>query len=79
MNCRQAHEHMYGFLDRETGVLHRVRIRWHLYRCPPCGKGYAFEYALRLRIRRGCTDEMPAELSERLRALLRDEAEGAQG
>ncbi|HEX9977689.1 MAG TPA: zf-HC2 domain-containing protein [Acidimicrobiia bacterium] len=79
MNCQEAHGHMYGFLDDETGVVRRLRIRWHLYRCPPCGKGYAFEYALRLRVRRGCSDDMPAELSARLRALLREQTDGNQG
>lgn len=79
MNCHEAHSHMYGYLDRESGLLRRLRVRVHLYRCPPCGKGYAFEYALRLRVRRGCQDEMPQELSERLRALLREQTDGNQG
>ncbi len=72
MNCKDAHANMYGYLDHETGFVERVRIRWHLYRCPPCGRGFAFEYALRLRIRRGCADDLPEELSQRLRAFLRD-------
>jgi len=76
MNCHQAHEQMYGYLDRETGAMHRLRIRWHLYRCPPCGKGFRFEYALRLRVRRACHDEMPEELSVRLQALLRQQFDG---
>jgi len=75
MNCNKAHAQMYGYLDHETGVVQRIQIRWHLYRCPPCGRGFAFEYALRLRIRRGCADEVPEELSQRLRALLREQTE----
>ena len=76
MNCHEAHEQMYGYLDRESGVARRLRVRWHLYRCPPCGKGFSFEYALRLRVRQGCRDELPEELSHRLRALLREQTHG---
>lgn len=78
MNCHDAHEEMYAFLDHETGLLNRLRIRWHLYRCPPCGRGFRFEYALRLRVQRGCRDEMPEELSMRLRALLHEQTDGKQ-
>lgn len=79
MNCDDAHKQMYVYLDREARMTRRLRIRWHLYRCQPCGKGFSFERAFTLRVRRGCRDEMPAELSARLRALLREQAEGNQG
>ena len=78
MNCRQAHAQMYEYLDHENSMLRRLRVRWHLYRCPPCGKGFSFEHALHLRVRDGCHEELPEELSQRLRALLREEA-GEQG
>jgi mycothiol system anti-sigma-R factor len=74
--CDKAAEKVYRYLDREMVWYRRVSVRWHLRRCPPCHDGFDFEDRLKERIRRGCREEMPAELDERLRAFLREHGAG---
>ena len=61
----------YQYLDGEMGRLQRWRVRRHLRRCSPCGKGFTFETSLKQRIRRDCVDDVPEELVARITALLR--------
>jgi mycothiol system anti-sigma-R factor len=70
--CDKAAEKVYRYLDREMIWYQRVSMRWHLRRCPPCHDGFDFEGRLKQRIRRGCREDMPVELDERLRAFLRE-------
>ena len=68
--CDKSRELMYSYLDGETSVIRRVRIRAHLRRCPPCADGFHFELKLKDRIRKGCCEDPPAELYERLQTFL---------
>ncbi|HSM01579.1 MAG TPA: mycothiol system anti-sigma-R factor [Acidimicrobiia bacterium] len=80
MNCHEAHSQMYEFIDGETTAVRRVRIRWHLRRCPPCGEGFRFEEALKSRIRQCCREEMPPELAERLMTFIHEhDSDGSVG
>jgi len=80
MNCDRAHALMYTFIDGETTAVRRIRIRWHLRRCPPCGDGYRFEERLIVRIRQCCRDEMPPELPTRLMTFIREhDSDGSVG
>lgn len=78
-DCADAHRQVYEYLDDEIGWYRRWRIRRHLRRCPPCENGFVFEDKLRARIRSGCTDDLPRELFDRLRASLQREREERPG
>ena len=69
--CEKSAALMYSYLDRETTIVRRIRIRIHLRRCPPCADGFHFETKLKDRIRTDCHDEPPAELYDRLQAFLK--------
>jgi mycothiol system anti-sigma-R factor len=71
MNCNEAYERRYRYLDQEMTVVRRLRLTFHLRRCPPCADGFAFEQKLRTRIAQGCVDPYPNELHERLVSLIR--------
>ena len=73
MNCHEARSELYTFLDGETRLLRRLKIRWHLRRCPPCEDGRRFEEKLKQRVREGCTDDLPPELAERLLTFIREQ------
>lgn len=73
MNCQDAHARLYRYLDGEMTPLRRVRMAWHLRRCPPCGEGASFERKLRNRIASGCADPFPQELRDRIVTFLAQE------
>jgi mycothiol system anti-sigma-R factor len=68
--CGKSAAQVYSFIDRELTAYRRFRIRVHLRRCPPCADGYRFEQHLKDRIRRGCHEDPPPDLVERLHAFL---------
>ena len=77
MNCDQVVTEVYTYLDGELTEVRRSRIEWHLRDCPPCGDSFRFEEKLLALVRRSCaseTDDVPAELFSRLRALIHKEA-----
>jgi mycothiol system anti-sigma-R factor len=80
MNCHEAYAQLYTFIDGETTAVRRLRIRWHLRRCPPCGDGFRFEERLKVRIRQCSGDEMPPELASRLMTFIREhDSDGSVG
>ncbi len=73
-SCDETLTAIYLYLDKEMGRYRRWRVSRHLRACPPCIDIYQFEERLRLTVRNRCTDELPAELIERLRSALRRES-----
>ncbi|MGH8873650.1 MAG: zf-HC2 domain-containing protein [Acidimicrobiia bacterium] len=71
--CDEALTRLYPYLDRELTWYRRLRVRFHLRRCPPCGNVYAFEDRLRTVIRQKCREEIPPEVIERLRQVVREQ------
>lgn len=71
--CERARVAVYEYLDGEMTRFRRIRIWWHLRRCPPCADGYVFEGALKRRIGEDCKEQMPKELLERLTALIQND------
>jgi mycothiol system anti-sigma-R factor len=71
-NCEKTQAQVYLYLDQELTLWRRVRIWWHLKRCPPCGDGFVFERKLKQRVHDDCREEPPRELYDRLRAFLRE-------
>ncbi len=74
--CEKAHKQLYMYLDGEITWIRRIRVRWHLRYCPGCDRGYAFEHGLKEKVRRSCSEELPPDVHDRLRALLRQESGG---
>ncbi len=82
MNCEKVVTEVYSFLDGELTGVRRSKIEWHLRKCPPCADSFHFEERLMFLVKRSCADEeeVPAELFDRLRALIQQETtEGASG
>lgn len=68
--CREALERLESFLDGELGEVTAVRLEQHLSDCGPCTNRVDFEERFRELVRRGCADEAPATLRERIRVQL---------
>jgi len=67
MNCREAVDHLYEFLDRELTPTVEREVRDHLEECQPCLEQFDFEEAfltfLQARCRTRCA---PPELKRRI-------------
>ena len=77
--CEHAVEYVYQYLDGETTWVHRARIRYHLKKCVQCDGAFDFETRLKAVIRERGRDEPPAELIDRLRALIQEDGSGPTG
>jgi len=66
MDCEQAFDRMYRYLDGEMTVFRRWTITRHLNRCPPCAQGFDFEMEVRQVVSSRCRDQMPPELKRRI-------------
>ena len=75
-SCEKALSLAHRYIDGEIVWFRRVRVEWHLHRCPHCDDGFLFERRLRQRVRDGCREEMPIVVYERLRAVLREYSQG---
>lgn len=73
-SCDQAVEEIYIYLDGEMSFVRRMRIRWHLKRCDGCCGAFDFEEGVKSLIREKSHTEPSAELIQRLRTLIREEA-----
>lgn len=67
MNCQEALEHLYEFLDRELTADDERRVREHLTACSPCGDRFDVEQAFLRFIEARCrTRGAPPELRRRI-------------
>ena len=73
-SCNDAVEQIYVYLDEEMTFFRRMRVRWHLRRCHDCCGAFDFEEGVKQMVREKSKTEPPAELIDRLRTLLREEA-----
>ncbi len=71
-DCDKAQALAHRYLDGEIIWFRRVRVRRHLRRCAPCDQGFHFEAWLKQRVADGCREEIPTQVYERLRAVLRE-------
>jgi anti-sigma factor (TIGR02949 family) len=70
MNCHQALEHLYEYLDRELTPDDERQVREHLTACSPCGDRFDVEQAFLQFIEARCRAQgAPPELRRR---ILRD-------
>ncbi len=67
--CERCEEMMQPYLDRVLDETERIEAEGHLDECGYCRKRYRFEESLRVFVRQACTEQMPAELKQKLAAL----------
>ena len=67
--CDRCEELLQDFLDRTLTDSEWREAEEHLGGCDYCRRRYRFEESLRIYVRKAVTEEMPAELREKLAAL----------
>jgi mycothiol system anti-sigma-R factor len=67
MNCRQALDRVYEFLDKELTPEVEREVREHLEACKPCGQHYDFEQAFLTFLQARCRSRSaPPDLKRRI-------------
>ena len=67
MNCQEALEHLYEFLDRELTPDDERRVREHLTACQPCDDRFDVEQAFLRFVEARCrAQSAPPELRRRI-------------
>ena len=79
MNCQETHLRVYEYLDGELTVWKRLAITRHLDECPPCGEAFTFEFDLRRVVVSKCSEDVPAELKNRIAIALGIVGDGTGG
>jgi mycothiol system anti-sigma-R factor len=74
VNCDEALETLYRYLDGELTDERRVLIASHLDQCGYCGEAAHFEAELRVVIADCTRARVPEPLLDRIRAVIADEA-----
>lgn len=78
VDCGEAVERLYHYLDGELTEERRAKIQQHLDACHSCVEAYDFEAELRQLIANRCKDHVPPSLLARVKAVLAEE-ESRQG
>ena len=73
VDCREAIQIVYHYLDGELTDDRRREIQHHLDDCLPCLEAYDFEAELRILIQRKCRDEVPESLRVRIAQAIKHE------
>ena len=69
--CQQALREIERYLDGEMEAPEHARLDAHLHECSPCMDRAAFKRDVKQLIAEKCgCDQMPADLSDRVRSLL---------
>ena len=67
MNCREALERLYEYLDQELTPETEAEVRKHLHHCSPCGEQLDFERAFLTFVEARCRSRgAPPELRRRI-------------
>jgi mycothiol system anti-sigma-R factor len=64
--CREALRRLGALLDGELGDVTQAQLEQHLADCEPCTDRRDFEEGFRELVRRGCADEAPPHLKDRI-------------
>jgi mycothiol system anti-sigma-R factor len=71
IDCDEVLKDLYLYLDDETDVEVKNRIRQHLDACSPCLKQYGLEQDVRSLVARSCgSDRAPQSLHERIKVRI---------
>ena len=70
INCRDAVEKLYSYLDRQLSDEEAAEVRQHLDRCPHCEDHFRFEENVLTRVHDVCREvQTPSNLLERVRSM----------
>jgi mycothiol system anti-sigma-R factor len=75
VDCSEAVERLYWFLDGELTVERRALIQRHLDDCHDCIEAYEFEAELRMAISKGCKEAVPESLRQRIAQAIAHEGQ----
>ena len=67
--CAHCEEMMQPYLDHVLTDEEMAQAEAHLAECEQCRRRYRFEESLRIYVRKAVTEQIPAELREKLAAL----------
>jgi anti-sigma factor (TIGR02949 family) len=67
--CERCEEMMQPYLDRELNDVEMLEAETHLDTCSYCRRRYRFEVSLRRYIRTATSEQMPAQLKQKLSEL----------
>ena len=70
LDCDDALDHLYEYLDGEEGPIDKARIAQHLGECGPCLAEYDVERIVKALVARSCCAHAPAQLRARVVAEL---------
>lgn len=70
VDCDEALDRLFDFLDEEIAEIDGDRIRQHLADCEPCLGEYEISECLKKLVRRSCHDVAPDGLHVRIREQL---------
>jgi anti-sigma factor (TIGR02949 family) len=70
LDCQEALDHLYEFLDGEVAPTDHDQIAQHLQECGPCLEEYDVERIVKTIVARSCCEVAPAQLRSRLVAEL---------
>lgn len=70
LDCQEALNHLYEFLDGEITPDSHDQISHHLHECGPCLQEYDVERIVKSIVARSCAEVAPAQLKTRLMAQL---------
>lgn len=74
MNCREAFDRLYEYLDQELTPEVEAKVRQHLRECPPCDECFDAEQAFLKFVEARCRSRSaPPELKRRILSELFDE------
>ena len=67
--CAHCEEMMQPYMDHTLTDEEMAQAEAHLAQCEYCRKRYRFEESLRIYVRQAASEQMPAELRQKLAAL----------
>jgi len=71
INCEQALKQILEYVDHELGEHEREAMAQHLHTCKSCFSRMEFERRLKEKVGALCDDEVPSQLGERVKGLLK--------
>ena len=70
MNCEEAFEGLYQYLDKDLDEISMTEIEAHLQSCRHCWSYFEFERKLKERFRTSCGKELlPDKLLQRIKTI----------
>ena len=77
LDCGDALNHLYEFIDGEVGPVDHDKIAQHLQECGPCLQEFDVERIVKAVVARSCFQAAPAELKIRVLAQIESVRRGA--